>query len=142
MASNNVSHVADPSLPAAGAIDAYCGVESNESPLPPNLGADKGTTFCADEAGILTADTPADALAFAKANQAKITAYAAAAPSAVSGNNPAKLQIEGVPLTFVQVDLYCGANHLCLVGPSTTGPKPGPDRSLRTPNARHSRPRW
>jgi hypothetical protein len=131
VANNSTSGLSDPSLSADGAaLDTYCGVQGDGSPLPANFGTGKGSGFCADEAaisaGLGNAATPADAITFLKANQAKINDFAAnipaavqsdaqslvtAAQAAVAANDGTLIQTQAVQTAGNNVDLYCGVNH-------------------------------
>ncbi len=129
--SNSASALGGPSLDkAALSVDTYCGVQTNGTPLPADFAAGKGTAFCADLAalntGLTSAANSADAIAFLKANQAKLDDLAAHIPSAVKtdaeslvsaaraavASNDAS-QIEGL-LTSAAAkspNLYCGSNQ-------------------------------
>ena len=131
VAHNSTNGLSNPALNADGAaVDTYCGVAGDGSPLPANFGAGKGSTFCADEAtispGVGNAATPADAVAFLKANQAKLTDFAANIPSAVqsdaqtlvtaanaavAANDGTLIETQAVGMAATNVDLYCGINH-------------------------------
>jgi len=131
VAANDASTLGNPSLLANGAaIDTYCGVQGDGSPLPANFAAGKGTAFCTDEAaisaGLGSATTAAEAVAFLNANQAKISDFAANIPSAVqsdaqslvtaanaaiAGNDGSLIQTQAVSTAANNVDLYCGVNH-------------------------------
>ena len=131
VANNSASNLGNATLSADGAaVDTYCGVAGDGTPLPANFGAGKGSTFCADEAaissGLGNAASPADALAFLKANQAKITDFAANIPSAVqsdaqslvtaanaaiAANDGTLIETQAVNTAGNNVDLYCGVNH-------------------------------
>ncbi|HEV3266158.1 MAG TPA: hypothetical protein VG014_11585 [Acidimicrobiales bacterium] len=131
VASNNANALSSPAISSAGAaVDTYCGTDGGGNPLPANFGTGKGSTFCADEAtlssGLGNAATPADAVTFLKANQAKITEFAANIPSAVqsdaqtlvtaanaaiAANDGTLIQTQAVSTAGNNVDLYCGVNH-------------------------------
>jgi hypothetical protein len=131
VANNSTSGLDIPSLNTDGAaVDTYCGVQGDGTPLPANFAAGKGSTFCNDEAalssGLGNAQSPADALAFLKANQAKVTDFAANIPSAVqndaqslvtaanaavAANDGTLIQTQAVQTAANNVDLYCGVNH-------------------------------
>jgi hypothetical protein len=131
VASNNANALSSPAISSAGAaVDTYCGTSGAGTPLPANYGAGKGSSFCADEAalssGLGNAASPADAVTFLKANQAKITDFAANIPSAVqsdaqtlvtaanaaiAGNDGTLIQTQAVGTAANNVDLYCGVNH-------------------------------
>jgi hypothetical protein len=131
VANNSTSGLDVPSLNTdGGALDTFCGVQGDGTPLPADFAAGKGSGFCADEAalssGLGNAATPADALSFLKANQAKITDFAANIPSAVqsdgqtlvaaanaalAANDGTLIQTQAVQTAGNNVDLYCGVNH-------------------------------
>jgi hypothetical protein len=131
VANNSTSGLDLPSLNTDGAaLDTFCGVQGDGTPLPANFAAGKGSGFCADEAvlssGLGNAASPADALAFLKANQAKVTDFAANIPSAVqsdgqvlvaaanaalAANDGTLIQTQAVQTSGNNVDLYCGVNH-------------------------------
>jgi hypothetical protein len=131
VAANDANTMSSPSLMADGAaMDTYCGVQGDGAPLPANFAAGKGTAFCADEAaisaGVSSAATPAAAVAFLVANQAKISDFAANIPSAVqsdaqslvtaaraaiASNDGSQIETQAVSTASNNVDLYCGVNH-------------------------------
>jgi hypothetical protein len=131
VATNSTSGLSDPALTADGAaLDTYCGVQGDGTPLPANFAAGKGSGFCADEAaisaGLGSASTPADAVTFLQANQAKVNDFAAnipaavqsdaqslvaAAQAAVAANDGTLIQTQAVQTAGNNVDLYCGVNH-------------------------------
>jgi hypothetical protein len=131
IAANSTNALNDPSINVdGGAVDTYCGVQGDGTPLPANFAAGKGSTFCADEAfissGLGNAAAPADAITFLKANQAKIADFAANIPSAVqsdaqslvaaanaalAANDGTLIQTQAVQTAGNNVDLYCGVNH-------------------------------
>ncbi|HEY1988734.1 MAG TPA: hypothetical protein VGG43_04665 [Acidimicrobiales bacterium] len=131
---NNVNALNDPAIQGDGAaVDTYCGVAGDGTPLPADFGAGKGNALCADEAvlsaGEGNAQTPADALAFLAANQAKINDFAANIPSvpadvqaaattlvttaraAIAANDPNQITSQAVQDASNTIDLYCGTNH-------------------------------
>ena len=128
VAANNVN--AFNAINQGAAIDTYCGVQGDGTPLPANFAAGKGSTFCADEAaisaGLGNANTPADAIAYLNANVAKVNDFAANIPSAVqsdaqslvaaaratiAANDGTLIQTQAVQTAGNRVDLYCGVNH-------------------------------
>jgi hypothetical protein len=131
VSTNDINALNDPSISGDGAaVDTYCGVQGNGTPLPANFAAGKGSTFCADEAaisaGLTNAATPADAVTFLKANQAKINDFSAnipaavqsdaqslvtAANAAVTSNDGTQVQTQAVGMAANNVDLYCGVNR-------------------------------
>ena len=131
VANNSTSGLNLPSLNADGAaLDTYCGVQGDGTPLPVNFAAGKGSKFCNDEAaisaGLGNAATPADAVAYLVANQAKINDFAAnipalvqsdaqslvtAARAAIAANDGTLMQTQAVQTAGNNVDLYCGVNH-------------------------------
>ena len=134
VANNDASNLGSPTLSADGAaIDTYCGVAGDGTPLPANFAAGKGTPLCAADAtlsaGAGNAATPADVLAFLAANQTTINAFAAAIPSApsdvqtaattlvtstnaaIAANDPNQIQTSAFQAAGTTVDLYCGINH-------------------------------
>jgi hypothetical protein len=114
-------------------IDTYCGVDTNGDPLPSDFAKGKGTSICNTDAtlsdGVSNAANSSDALAFLKANQNDINAFAAGISSlptfeqanaqavvsnvrtAISSNNPSGLEAQAFQDAATSVDLYCGINH-------------------------------
>jgi hypothetical protein len=133
VATNNASAFggSNAALAADGAaVDTYCGVSGDGTPLPADFGAGKGSSFCADEAalsaGLENAATPADAVTFLMANVAKINDFAANIPTAVQSdaqtlvtaaraaiaqNDGTQVETNAVSNAANNVDLYCGVNH-------------------------------
>lgn len=115
---------------AGGRVNAFCGVQSDGTPVPANAGTGKGSPFCDDQLQLDTAvQAAADANALVtalKANTARIDDFEKNAPpglqadvqvlvsaarAAVAANDATKLGTTDVAAAVAHVNTYCGIGN-------------------------------
>jgi len=131
IASNNANVLNNPSI-NGGAVDTYCGVDGNGSPLPSYFGTGEATSFCKGFLpifeGVGTANSPAEVLkvlvsyktqiaqlateasSLPSSIQSKAIATVKNAQTAIAQDSAASLNQSGNgPAQYVA--LYCGQNQ-------------------------------